>query len=112
MFYPKRVNSIIEPLDFNKISSLSFKEVDYKRYPLLQLAIECFKKGGSSRTVLNAANEAAVSLFLNQKISFLDIESIIKNAVDNHKTVIDPTLEEIYEIDQLIKDSIYIRYNK
>ncbi|MCK5731617.1 MAG: 1-deoxy-D-xylulose-5-phosphate reductoisomerase [Tenericutes bacterium] len=112
MFYPKRVNSVIEPLDFNKISNLSFKEVDYKRYPLLQLAIECFKKGGSNRTVLNAANEAAVSLFLNQKISFLDIESIVKNAIDNHKTVIEPSLEEIYKIDQLTKESIFTRYNK
>ncbi|MCK4552300.1 MAG: 1-deoxy-D-xylulose-5-phosphate reductoisomerase [Tenericutes bacterium] len=112
MFYPKRVDSVIEPLDFNKISNINFKEVDYKRYPLLQLAIECYKKGGSNRTVLNAANEAAVSLFLNQKISFLDIESIVKSAVDNHKTVIDPSLEEIYEIDQLTKDSIFKRYNK
>ncbi len=112
MFYPKRIKSLIEPLNFDKISTLNFKPVNYNRYPLLKLAIDCFKIGGSQRIVLNAANEAAVKLFLNEKISFLQIEEIVINAVKNHHTIIDPSLEEIYDIDRAIKKEIFDRYNK
>lgn len=112
MFYPKRIKSLIEPLNFDKISTLNFNPVDYDRYPLLKLAIDCFKIGGSQRTVLNAANEAAVKLFLNEKISFLQIEEIVIDAVTNHHTIVDPSLEEIYDIDRTIKKEIFDRYNK
>ena len=68
MFYPKRVESLIKAIDFTKLSKLTFEEVDYERYPLVKLAIDAYSLGGSARTVLNAANEACVDLFLNQKI--------------------------------------------
>ena len=112
MFYPNRIKSLIQPLDFDTIKSLNFKPVDYDRYPLLKLAIECFKIGGSQRTVLNAANEAAVKLFLEEKIIFLEIENIVINAVKKHQTIMDPSLDEIYSIDQSVKQEIIERYNK
>ncbi len=112
MFYPNRVKNLTAPLNFEQLSQLRFEKVDYEKYPLLRLAIECFKIGGSSRTVLNAANEAAVQLFIEEKIRFVDIETIVMDAVKSHQTVPNPTLEQIYEIDQSIKNTIFTKYNK
>ncbi len=111
MFYPQRVKSLIKPIDFTKLSKLTFEEVDFKRYPLVKLAIDAYSLGGSARTVLNAANEAAVSLFLNRKINFIDIETIVLNSVNNHIVIPHPSLDEIYEIDREIKTEIYKEYN-
>jgi len=85
--------------------------VDFKRYPLVKLAIDAYSLGGSARTVLNAANEAAVSLFLNRKINFIDIETIVSNSVNNHIVIPHPSLDEICEIDRKIKTEIYKEYN-
>ncbi len=112
MYYPQRTGNLTPSLDFKKMRSLNFREVDYDRYPLLKLAVECFEIGGSARTVLNAANEAAVRLFLKEKISFLDIEEIVINAVKNHHVIQNPSLDEIYEIDTKIKTQIYSEFDK
>ena len=112
MFYPNRRVNLTEPLDFTELRELHFEPVDYERYPLLDLAIECFKTGGSKRTVLNAANEAAVALFLNKKITFLEIELIVIDAVRKHKVVPHPSLEEIISIDKEIKTQIYKEYDR
>ncbi len=112
IFYPNRRKNLVKSLDFTKLNELHFEPLNYDRYPLLSLAIECFKMGGSKRVVLNAANEAAVSLFLKKKISFLQIESIVKNAVLNHKIIPNPSLEEIIEIDKDTRLQIYEEYDK
>lgn len=112
MFYPNRVENLTVALDFNTVGQLHFEKVDYEKYPLLTLAIECFKTGGSSRTVLNAANEAAVQLFLKEKIKFVEIETIVTEAVHRQKVVQNPTLEQIYEIDNIVKQEIYEKYDK
>lgn len=111
MFYPNRVKNLTASLDFEQLSQLHFEKVDYEKYPLLRLAMECFKIGGSSRTVLNAANEAAGQLFIEEKIRFVDIESIVMDAVKSHQSIPNPTLEQIYEIDQSIKNLIFATYN-
>ncbi|MBI9010256.1 MAG: 1-deoxy-D-xylulose-5-phosphate reductoisomerase [Tenericutes bacterium] len=111
MFYPEREESLIKPLDFTKLSKLTFEEVDYERYPLVKLAIKAYALGGSARTVLNAANEACVDLFLKQKIKFIDIETIVSKSVNTHKVIAHPSLDEIYEIDKAIKKEIYKKYN-
>jgi 1-deoxy-D-xylulose-5-phosphate reductoisomerase len=111
MFYPKRVKSLIKALDFTKLSKLTFEEVDFKRYPLVKLAIDAFSLGGSARTVLNAANEACVDLFLNKKIKFTDIERIVSKSVNGHEVIPHPSLDKIYEIDKSIKIKIYEEYN-
>ncbi len=109
--YPKRRKTKIKQLNIEDLNNLSFSKMDYSRYPCLNYAIYAYKQGGSMRTVLNAANEIAVKLFLEEKITFLEIEKIVKQALDNHKIIDNPSLEEIYEIDSLIKSSIEKLYN-
>jgi len=107
MYYPKRKPSIANNFDLMRLNNLHFSPLDINRYPCLEYAIEAYKKGGSLRTVLNSANEVAVKLFLEEKISFLDIETIIKKEIDSHKIISNPTIDEIYAIDKEIKDRIY-----
>jgi 1-deoxy-D-xylulose-5-phosphate reductoisomerase len=108
LFYPHRMPF---KTDF-KLGNLSFKDMDMKRYPLLALAYKVGREGGLLPTVMNAANEAAVKLFLKEKISFLDIEKIVFETVDAYKNRLHPTIEEIIETDQLIQQSIFKHYEK
>jgi len=110
MYYPERKESIANKLDFMKLNNLHFKKIDFNRYPCLSYAIEAYKIGGSMRTVLNAANEIAVRLFIEKKIKFLDIERIIKEEMERHQVITFPSLEEIYTIDSEIKTRIYNQY--
>ncbi len=110
MFFPERANNSVPSLDFKTLKQLNFRPIDFNRYPLLKIAIECYKIGGSMRTVLNASNEAAVSLFLAKKIKFLDIGKLIIEAIETHNTIPEPSLEEIYQIDKEIKNAIYAKY--
>ncbi|MDY0138620.1 MAG: 1-deoxy-D-xylulose-5-phosphate reductoisomerase [Candidatus Izemoplasmatales bacterium] len=110
MYYPERKESIANKLDFMKLNNLHFEKIDFNRYPCLFYAIEAYKIGGSMRTVLNAANEIAVRLFIEKKIKFLDIERIIKEEMEHHQVITFPSLEEIYTIDSEIKTRIYNQY--
>ncbi|MGI6781505.1 MAG: 1-deoxy-D-xylulose-5-phosphate reductoisomerase [Acholeplasmataceae bacterium] len=98
------------PID--KPYKLTFKPMDYTRYPMLHLAYEVGKSGGILPTIYNASNEAAVDLFLRGKISFLEIESIILKYTLSADNIINPTLEEILTVDQKIKQEIYSEYDK
>ncbi|MGN7470196.1 1-deoxy-D-xylulose-5-phosphate reductoisomerase [Brevibacillus sp. SAFN-007a] len=98
--YPGRKNLRTEPLDLVKIGSLHFAAMDFERYPLLQLAYECGKAGGTYPAVLNAANEVAVDLFLKGAIAFLDIEKVVRQTCEAHKGVHTPDLEEIFAADR------------
>lgn len=80
--YPERITTGLEPLDFSKISQLTFEELDYQRYPCLKLSIDAFNQGGLSSIYLNAANEVAVGAFLERKISFSDIYRIIASTLE------------------------------
>ncbi len=105
--YPKHdkiVNS--KRLDLTKINDLSFVKPDFDRYPALALSIKAGKIGGSMPTVLNAANEVAVDLFLNKKIDFIEIEQIVETELEKHIVVDTPTLEQIVEIDNQVRDNI------
>lgn len=98
--YPNRMPLQTEPLDLVKLGTLHFAVMDFARYPLLQLAYECGKAGGTYTAVLNAANEVAVDLFLKGAIGFLEIEQIVKKTCDAHKGQANPALEEIFAADQ------------
>lgn len=98
--YPERRPSRSQPLDLAAIGSLHFREVDLKRYPCLQFAYDCGRVGGTAPTVLNAANEVAVALFLQEQIAFLDIERIITHVLEHHDVIADPDLEQIEETDR------------
>ncbi len=93
-------------LNLREIGTLHFAEADLTRYPALRLAYEAGRAGGSMPTVLNAANEAAVELFLNGEIAFLEIERIVEQAMDTHTVIAEPTLEEILQIDLAVREQI------
>ena len=76
----------------------------------LKFAYEAGRKGGSLPTVFNAANERAVSKFLNRKIGFLDIYEIIKTCMDTHKVIEAPTVEQILQCEQETYEMIESRW--
>ncbi len=86
-------------LNLVEIGKLHFEKMDLERYKALDLAIQAGKIGGTATTVLNAANEAAVSLFLQEKLSFLAIDSAIEKALENHQVIEKPSLQTILEVD-------------
>jgi 1-deoxy-D-xylulose-5-phosphate reductoisomerase len=110
--YPNRIELMkSERLNLAKIGSLNFKAMDVNRYPLIGYAYEAGKKGGSFPTVLNAANEAAVALFLNEKIDFLSIEKIIYDQLTQHQGINHPSLEEVLALDQSVKQAVMTSFN-
>jgi len=110
LYYPLRKESIANKFDLLRLNNLHFEEIDLERYPCLAYAKEAYRIGGSMRTVLNAANEIAVKLFLEKRISFLEIERIIKKEMSNHQVMEFPSLEFIYKIDQEIKTRVNKEY--
>ena len=103
--YPERTESLSESLDFAKISKLTFAKPDTEAFPSLSLAYEAAKKGGASPCVMNAANEKAVSLFLEEKIKFTDIPLFVEERMnrlsENSQKL---TLEGIIEADRIARD--------
>lgn len=97
--YPERLPLATEPLDLLKIGTLHFAPMDEDRYPLLRLAYQCGKQGGTLPTVLNAANEIAVARFLRGEIRFLMIEEIVERVCEQHDNTANPSLEEIQAAD-------------
>jgi len=109
--YPNKIkNREFKKLDFNQIDSLSFKPMDFKRFPALEMGYQAGKKGGVMPAVYNAANEVAVNLFLNKKIKFLDIETIISQSITNTTNIVNPTLSQILEVDKLVRKNILNKY--
>ncbi|WP_114571049.1 1-deoxy-D-xylulose-5-phosphate reductoisomerase [Exiguobacterium flavidum] len=95
-----------ERLNLKQIGSLHFTEASFERYPLLRLAFEAGKAGGSMPTVLNAANEQAVARFLAGEISFLEIEASVEAALHAHERIADPSLEQILEADRFAREFV------
>ena len=98
--YPNRLSrDNASRLNLAEIGKLHFEEMNYERYHALKLAIDAGRVGGTMTTVLNAANEAAVALFLQEQISFLTIDELIERAMEEHKVISSPDLETILQID-------------
>ncbi len=103
--YPERVEGIeTESFDFIKAAKFEFFEPDFEKFPSLKLAIESGKKGGTYPVCLNAANEEAVFAFLRKEIKFSDIYKITKNAVDNYKSITNPTIDDILKEDENVRN--------
>lgn len=100
--WPERIYTDWKQLDLVKAGSLTFKEPDNFKYPCIQLAYAAGRKGGSMSAVLNAANEQAVALFLEEKITFLDIPKLIEYVCEKHKYDYreNPTLDDILAADK------------
>lgn len=103
--YPERLKNPFPRLSFSQIKSLTFDEPDMKKFPCLQYGFEAAEKGGTLPTVINAADEVAVQLFLDKKIKFPDIAKIIKKTMDRHKNINNPTLEEILKTDAWARET-------
>jgi len=99
--WPDRIATEWEPFDFLKAGDLTFREPDRRKYPCMDLAYAAGRAGGSMTAVLNAANEQAVALFLDEKVSFLDIPKLIEKACDRHEkdNSSHPSLEDIVAAD-------------
>ncbi len=109
LFYPDRRPMQENNIDFFKLGRITFEEPDMEVFTGLKLAYEAFRAGGSMPTVFNAANEKAVSLFLQDKIGFLDIPELIGACMQNHHVIADPTVEQILEAEAACYDYIESR---
>ncbi|MEG4813524.1 1-deoxy-D-xylulose-5-phosphate reductoisomerase [Microcoleus sp. K5-D4] len=106
--WPERIHTDWERLDLVKAGDLTFREPDHEKYPCMQLAYAAGRAGGSMPAVLNAANEQAVALFLQEKIQFLDIPKLIEKACDKHQTdnCESPGLEDILAADRWARQEV------
>ena len=95
LFYPNRRDLPGKKLDFYELSQMTFEKPDVETFYGLRLAFDAAKTGGSMPTVYNAANEKAVSLFLDRKIAFLQIPEFIEKAMNHHKMIENPNVNEI-----------------
>lgn len=100
LFYPDRRPMAGKRVDFYALGTITFERPDLETFTGLKLAMRAATEGGSVPTVFNAANEKAVSLFLNRKIRFLQIPEIIEMCMDAHKKIENPDVEEILGTEQ------------
>jgi 1-deoxy-D-xylulose-5-phosphate reductoisomerase len=110
--WPERIHTDWEPLDLVKAGSLTFREPDHQKYPCMNLAYAAGRAGGSMPAVLNAANEQAVELFLDEKIQFLDIPRLIEQVCDRHRADnnAQPTLDDIVAADRWARQAVLTTY--
>ena len=106
LYYPERRFLPGDRLDFTKLKEITFDEPDMETFRGLKLAYEAGKAGGSLPTVFNAANELAVSLFLEKKIPYLAITDLIQGAMENHKRKAAPNVDQILAAEQEAYDFI------
>lgn len=110
--YPDRRYLKGERVDFNKLSCITFSEPDMENFKGLKLAYDAGRRGGTMPTVFNAANELAVSLFLDRKIGFLDIADTIEYSMSMHKVKETPKLEDILMTEREVYDILSQRIHK
>lgn len=109
--YPNRKESQIEPLDFYKISNLTFEKPDIDTFLPLKLAYEAGKKGGVMPAILNGANEVAVDLFLKGKIEFLQIGDLLQECMNKFYKSMEATLENVISIDKEVREYLGKKYD-
>ncbi len=98
--YPERLETDFERLDLAKVANLTFEKPDMETFPCLGLAFKVLKLGGTYPAALNSANEFLVNEFLNDKIGFYDIPYYIEKTLKQHKNRVNPTIEDILEVDK------------
>lgn len=111
MTYPERIQSPAKPLLLENTPPLTFVKPDVERFPALQMAYGCLQAGGGYPVVYNGANEAAASLFFDRRIGFLDIETLVKGALDDYENRSMTTLEGVMEADRWARENVLTRAN-
>ena len=110
LYYPNRRHLPGDRLDFWTLNQITFEKPDMENFPGLKLAFDAAAAGGTMPTVYNAANERAVSKFLDRKIGFLDIPEIIGSCMAEHKVTENPTVEQILETEAATYELIESRW--
>ncbi|MCC8044473.1 MAG: 1-deoxy-D-xylulose-5-phosphate reductoisomerase [Clostridiales bacterium] len=110
LYYPQRRYLAGERLDFAKLGSITFEDPDPETFLGLKYAFEAARRGGSMPTVLNAANERAVSLFLKGRIGFTQIYDIIRYCMDHHRVMEAPDIGQILDTEQAVYEMIEKRW--
>lgn len=111
LFYPDRKPMYNNRVDFFKLQNLTFFEPDVNTFKGLGFAYKAIEAGGAMPTVFNAANEMAVKDFLSHKISFTGIYEYIEAAMEDVKNILNPSVEEILEIERLTYEAVSKRFN-
>ena len=104
--WPERAPGPAEPLDLLTCPSLTFQAPDPEAFPCLALALEAARTGGTATAILNGANEAAVGLFLDRRIGFMDIARQVAQAMAEVPAVQNPNLEQIFQADQAAREAV------
>ncbi|MFO5527381.1 MAG: 1-deoxy-D-xylulose-5-phosphate reductoisomerase [Cuspidothrix sp.] len=114
MSWPERIYTNWERLNLVKSGDLTFREPDHQKYPCMGLAYAAGRAGGSMPAVLNAANEQAVALFLDEKIGYLDIARCIEFVCDRHQNdnKQNPSLDDILAADQWARQEVFTATEK
>lgn len=112
LFWPRRPDTVVGYLDFAKLAKLTFDAPDTDKFPCLRYAKEALLEGGSAPLVLNAANDAAVDLFLREKINFGRIERLVEYSLSKFSGMPGATLEEITDTDAAVKKHIYDNFDR
>lgn len=110
--YPKRLPIESPRMNLAELGALTFFEPDHSRFPCLNLCIEAGKAGGTVPAVLNASNEVAVELFLNKKISYLDISRIVSESCESHTRQDAVSLEQIIAVDKETRRLVCEKYDR
>jgi 1-deoxy-D-xylulose-5-phosphate reductoisomerase len=100
LYYPDRKPLSGDRLDFAALKSITFEAPDMEVFKGLALAFEAGRCGGSMTTAYNAANEKAVSLFLNRQIGYTQITELIEGAMNRHKVIVSPDVAQILSVEQ------------
>lgn len=104
--WPERTPGPATPLDLLTCPPLTFAKPDPDTFRCLGLALECAQKGGTSTAILNGANEVAVELFLEEKLSFLDIARLVEGALERVASKPADTLEDVLEADRAARQAV------
>jgi len=104
--YPDRHPCPCDKMDWTKVQRLEWEPVDHERFPALELGWEVASRGGSCGAVLNAANEAAVELFLQRRLRYSDIVAGSRRVLEQHHFESNPTLEQIMRLDRWARQEI------
>lgn len=104
--WPERVAGPATPLDLCSCGPLTFARPDTETFQCLALALEAAKTGGTAGAILNGANEAAVALFLEGKIGFLDIADRVRRAMEQVKVIADPSMTQVLEADAAAREAV------
>lgn len=104
--YPQRLQGITQHLQLDQLGRLSFEPPDPVKFPALRLAYQVARSGGTTPTVFNAANEAAVAAFLGRRIGFTQILGLIEHCLDQHESQAGSTLEELLNADTWARQEV------